>query len=219
MHTTRKSVFGFIAKVAAATLIAFSFAAGSAYAQQKAKRKFGPGQNAAPVGVRPPAQRAVPRPQPPKRDIIATHGKWIVQCDPKKPAKAGAKESKRACAIIQTVVHEKNKAIGLTLVLARGKQGKDIATIVNIFAPIGVYLPTGIALEVDGAAAGRVPFTRCTPQSCLAFAQFRKETLAKMKKGSKGKFLIYEAPGIGIPLNLDLTGFTAAIKDLDKVQQ
>jgi len=207
-----------------AALVAGSFITAmgldTAQAQQKQKRKFGPGQNALPKGVRPPAQRAVrPRQQKkPPAEIIAKHGKWVIQCDPKKPVVAGKAPAKRACAMIQTALHEKNKQIGLTLILARGKQGKDVATMMRIMAPISVYLPTGVALEIDGSAAGRVPFTRCLPQTCMAFAQVRKETLAKMKKGSKGKFLIYEAPGIGIPLNLDLTGFTAALETLDKTQ-
>ena len=121
--------------------------------------------------------------------------------------------------MVQTAFHEKNKQIGVTLIFARLKQGKEDVTMMRIMAPISVYLPTGIALEVDGSAAGRVPFTRCLPQTCMAFAQVRKETLAKMKKGSKGKFLIYEAPGIGIPINLDLTGFTAALDSLDKTSK
>ncbi len=216
-------------------MVAGSFAVGTmvtgvvtttqAQAQQKVKRKFGPGQNALPKGVRPqvrgPAQarQAQRRPQPTPAEVMSKHGKWIVQCDAKKPTVAGAPAKKRDCGVIQIVVNKKNKRIGVTLILARVTQGKETATMMRILAPIGVYLPTGVALEVDGAAAGRVPFSRCDPRNCVAFAQMRKETLAKMKKGSKGKFLIYEAPGIGIPLDLDLSGFTAALKALDKVQK
>ena len=208
-----------------ALLVAGSFFAGpasitgadSAQAQEKQKRKFGPGQNAVPKGVRPQTRRQLPRrqPQQPTAEIISKHGKWVIQCDKQK---SGAK-GKRACALIQTALNKDNKKVGLTLILARSKQGKEVATMMRIMAPISVYLPTGVALEVDGAAAGRVPFTRCLPQTCMAFAQVRKETLAKMKKGSKGKFLIYEAPGIGIPLDLDLSGFTAALAALDKTQE
>ena len=191
----------------------------TAQAQEKQKRKFGPGQNSAPKGVRRQIQRqrqpGPKQPQRPVSKIVSKHGKWVIQCDVKK---AGAK-GKPACALIQTAVNKKNPKIGLTLILARGKQGKDVATMMRIMAPISVYLPTGVALEVDGAAAGRVPFTRCLPQTCMAFAQVRKETLTKMKKGKKGKFLIYEAPGIGIPLDLDLKGFSAALKALDKTQE
>lgn len=219
MKKTSGSVFKkttrlFIAIVVAASFVATS-AQSDAQTQSAAKRKFGPGQNALPQGVRPQAPQAK-RPKPIPNVIVSKHGKWIVQCDGKKPVKAGAKPRKRECGLIQAALHEKDKRIGLTFILARVKQGDKISTMMRILAPIGVYLPTGVALEIDGKAAGRVPFSRCTPRNCVAFAQVRKETMAKMKKGSKGKFLIYEAPGIGIPLKLDLSGFSAALKSLDK---
>lgn len=189
-------------------------------AQPAAKRKFGPGQNALPRGPRPirrgPAQQR--QPQKPVADVVAKEGKWIVQCDKPLPGAAAAKKP-RTCGMLQTVVHKTNKRLGLTMVLTQVKKGKETGTMMRILAPIGVYLPTGVALEVDGSAAGRVPFSRCDPRFCVAFAQVRKETLAKMKKGKKGKFLIYEAPGVGIPLDLDLGGFSAALKALNKAQK
>jgi len=232
----RNKAGGIFVATLATMFVAVSFVAGTAVnpqsanaqqttqkaGQKKVKRQFGPGQNALPKGVRQPARRQLQQarqPQQPGADIISKHGKWVVQCDKAVPAANGAPAKKRACAMVQTAHHEKNKQIGLTLIFARLKQDKKTVTMMRIMAPISVYLPTGVALEVDGSAAGRVPFTRCLPQTCMAFAQVRKETLTKMKKGSKGKFLIYEAPGIGIPINLDLTGFTAALESLDKTAQ
>ncbi len=79
-----------------------------------------------------------------------------------------------------------------------------------------MFLPTGIALEIDGEAVGRVPFTRCLPQTCMAFAEASPPTLAKMKKGNNAKFIIYEAPGLGIDMAVSLKGFTAALDELAK---
>jgi len=184
------------------------------------KRQFGPGQNV-PRGVRPQAPIAGQpgQAQAPAGEIIAREGKWIVQCDKPAPGADGKAKTARTCGMLQTVIHKTNKRLGLTLIFAKVKQGKQTATMMRILAPVGVYLPTGIALEVDGAAAGRVPFSRCDPRFCIAFAQVRKETLAKMRKGKKGKFLIYEGPGIGIPLDLDLTGFSAGMKALENAQK
>ena len=44
-------------------------------------------------------------------------------------------------------------------------------------APIGVFLPTGVGLEIDGVAVSRVPFSNCLPQICLARAEASPETL------------------------------------------
>ena len=81
----------------------------------------------------------------------------------------------------------------------------------RVIAPIGVFLPTGVALEIDGNAVGRVPFTRCMPQVCMAFAEASPDTLEKMQEGQgSANFIIYEAPGIGLPMKLSLEGFSSA---------
>ena len=84
----------------------------------------------------------------------------------------------------------------------------------RVLVPIGVYLPTGVALEIDGAAVGRAPFVRCRPQICEAFAEVSPESLAKMKKGTAANFIVYEAPGLGIPMKISLEGFSAALDNL-----
>ena len=81
----------------------------------------------------------------------------------------------------------------------------------------GVYLPTGVALEVDGGAVGRIPFMRCLPQICMAFGEAGNQTLDKFKKGTAANFIIYEAPGIGMPIKISLNGFAAAFTALGKL--
>jgi invasion protein IalB len=96
-------------------------------------------------------------------------------------------------------------------------QGDKTGFNMRVIAPIGVFLPTGVALEIDGEAVGRVPFTRCMPQVCMAFAEASPETIAKMKKGKEANFIIYEAPGMGLPMKLSLEGFSASLAELEKI--
>ena len=49
------------------------------------------------------------------------------------------------------------------------------------------------------------------PQICMAFAEASADTLAKMKKGNEANFIIYEAPGLGLPMKLSLEGFSNAL--------
>ena len=119
--------------------------------------------------------------------------------------------------MVQTVRDEKRQNIGLTLVLVAGEQGGKKVTMMRVMAPIGVFLPTGVALEIDGAAVGRVPFTRCLPQVCIAFAEATPPTLEKLKKGGKANFIIYEAPGVGIRLPITLGGFSKGLAELAKL--
>jgi len=117
--------------------------------------------------------------------------------------------------MVQVARNEKNPKVALSLVIVKSKQGDKDVVMMRVLVPIGVYLPTGVALEVDGAAVGRVPFTRCRPQICEALAEASPETLAKMKKGTAANFIVYEAPGLGIPLKISLEGFSAGMESLN----
>jgi invasion protein IalB len=155
-------------------------------------------------------------PQLPAPQIVATHGDWKIQCETPPPNAQGAASPKQ-CGMVQTAKSDKNPKVGLTLVLVKGQQNGKAVTMMRVMAPIGVYLPTGVALEVDGGAVGRVPFTRCLPQVCIAFAEASSDTLDKMKKGSAANFIIYEAPGLGLPMKISLNGFSAAYGALDNL--
>jgi invasion protein IalB len=148
-----------------------------------------------------------PAAAPPASQTVATHGAWQIQC-------AADKDGKKACGMVQVTHNEKNPKVGLSLVIVRTKQGDKDVVMMRVMAPIGVYLPTGVALEVDGAAVGRVPFTRCRPQICEALAEASPETLGKMKKGTAANFIVYEAPGLGVPMKISLEGFSAGLDSL-----
>ncbi|WP_137390082.1 invasion associated locus B family protein [Rhodoligotrophos defluvii] len=226
-----------------ATGLALLAAAVPAGAQQAPQTpQFGPragGAQAQATQPGQPAQQAGPKPQ-----LVAKHGEWEIQCGDfanpaaahggadnaeKKPAQTassgksdaagsttGAAQVIRQCGMIQVARSTEQQNVGMTLVLVRQPQGDNMITMMRILVPIGVYLPTGVALEIDGNAVGRVPFTQCIPQLCMAFAEATPETLEKLKKGSKANFIIYAAPGMGIGLDISLKGFTAALAELEK---
>jgi len=179
----------------------------SAQESQQAPAQFGPRAN------KQQQQQQGQQGQPaPKVDLIAENGKWKVQCETP-PAPEGQKPV-RQCGMVQSTQSEKNPKATLTLVLVKTDTAEKSIINMRVIAPIGVFLPTGVALEIDGEAVGRVPFTRCMPQVCMAFAEASPETLAKLKKGKEANFIIYEAPGIGLPMKLSLSGFTASLDAL-----
>ena len=45
----------------------------------------------------------------------------------------------------------------------------------------------------------------------MAFAEASPDTVAKLKKGKEANFIIYEAPGIGMPMKLSLDGFSTSL--------
>ncbi|WP_421696342.1 invasion associated locus B family protein [Aestuariivirga sp.] len=177
---------------------------------QQQQPQFGP---RAKQGNQPQGQPAQGGPAP-KIDLVAENGKWKVQCE-SAPAAEG-QPAARQCGMIQATQSEKNPKASLTLVMVKQVQGDKSMINMRVIAPIGVFLPTGVALEIDGAAVGRVPFTRCMPQVCMAFAEATPDTLAKLKKGKEANFIIYEAPGVGLPMKLSLEGFSASLAALEK---
>lgn len=175
--------------------------------QQQQKQQFGPRAG------KPQQGQAAQGQQPaPKVDVIAENGKWKVSCET--PPAAEGQKVQRQCGMVQVATSEKNPKVGLTLVLVKTVQGDKTGYSMRVVAPIGVFLPTGVALEIDGEAVGRVPFTRCSPQICMAFAEASPETLGKLKKGKEANFIIYEAPGVGLPMKLSLEGFSASLAAL-----
>jgi invasion protein IalB len=183
--------------------------------QAPKKNNFGPriGAQQPPAGQ--PGQPGMPTPE-----VVATHGDWKLQCEtvPEgQPQEGGAAPGKKQCGMVQTAKNEKNPKVGLTLVMVKTRQNEKDIVMMRVMAPIGVFLPTGVALEIDGAAIGRVPFTRCLPQVCIAFAEAQPTTLEKMRKGTAANFIIYEGPGAGLPMKISLSGFSAAYDALNQM--
>jgi invasion protein IalB len=149
----------------------------------------------------------------PQTQTVSTHGKWAVQCT-ELPKEAGGK----SCGMIQNATSSKDERIALSVIVSRTKREGKVVTFMRVLAPIGVYLPTGIPMEIDGAALQtRMPFSRCLPRMCEGFGEAGADTLAKFKKGTDATFYLYDRPGNGYPMKISLEGFGAALAALDKL--
>jgi invasion protein IalB len=149
----------------------------------------------------------------PATETIATHGKWAVQCT-ELPKEQGGK----SCGMIQNAKSDKDERVAISVIVSRVTQNGKSATFMRILAPIGVYLPTGIPVEIDGTALpNRLPFNRCLPRMCEGFGEASPETLAKFKKGGVATFYLYDRPGNGYPMAISLEGFGAALAELEKL--
>ncbi len=167
--------------------------------------------------TRPPARgQRRGAPAAPKPEVLMKEGMWRVLCEKLPVAKD---KTRKTCYVSATATDPKRKGVFISLIVLKVKQGKKSGYMMNVRAPIGVYLPTGIALEIDGKAVARVPFIRCNPLFCESLAAPRPQTLKDLKKGKKAKFIVYAAPGQGLPLTFELKGFTAVMKKLDSIKQ
>ncbi len=168
------------------------------------------------LGPRKNPPQAAGQPTAPPVETISTHGKWLVQCS-EIPAQ-GDQPAQKSCGMVTGAANEKNPNIGIQLIINKIKQGDKSQTLMRAMVPLGVYLPTGVAMEIDGAALdGRMNFTRCIGRACEGFGEASEATLKKFEKGKVVTFYVYDRPGNGFPIKVPLAGFAEGIADLTKL--
>lgn len=168
------------------------------------------------LGPRKNAPQAAGAGAAPPVETVATHGKWLVQCT-EIPAQ-GEQAAQKSCGMVTVAANVKNPNIGIQLIINKVKQGDKSQTLMRAMVPLGVYLPTGIAMEIDGTALdGRMNFTRCIGRACEGFGEASEATLKKFMKGQAVTFYVYDRPGNGFPIKVPLAGFAAGIADLTKL--
>jgi invasion protein IalB len=138
--------------------------------------------------------------------VRSTHGAWSIICDT--PAGATAEQ----CAMMQNVVAEDRPEIGLSVVVLRTADNK--AEILRVLAPLGVLLPNGLGLNVDGKDIGRAYFVRCFQDGCYAEVILEQQLLDTLKAGKAATFIVFQTPEEGIGIPVDLTGFSEGFSAL-----
>lgn len=152
------------------------------------------------------ASEAAPAATGPGSVVRETHGAWQVSCR----TPPGAKEEK--CALVQSVTAEDRPNVGLTVVFYKAI-GED-KKLMRVVVPLGVLLPTGLGLKIDGLDVGNAPFLKCSKRGCVAEVVLQDDIIGKMKKGTTAMFIIFDTPEAGIGIPVALQGFGDALADL-----
>lgn len=138
--------------------------------------------------------------------VRSTHGAWNVICD----TPPGA--SSEQCVLMQNVIAEDRPELGLSVVVLKTADQK--ARILRVLAPLGVLLPNGLGLNIDGQDIGRAYFVRCFTDGCYAEVILEEGLLASMRDGTNATFIVFQTPEEGIGIPVDLSGFTAGYSAL-----
>ncbi|MDB5506072.1 MAG: invasion associated locus family protein [Devosia sp.] len=138
--------------------------------------------------------------------VKAQYGDWQMSCD----TPLGA--SFEQCAIIQNVAAENQPNVGLSVIVLRTADRE--VQLLRVLAPLGVLLPNGLGLNVDGKDMGRVQFVRCLPNGCIAEVVLDPELIQMLSTGTNAIFVVFKTPeeGIGIPVSLN--GFKDGFEQL-----
>ena len=134
--------------------------------------------------------------------VKAQYVDWQMSCD----TPPGA--SFEQCAIIQNVSAQDQPNVGLSVIVL--KTADKQARLLRVLAPLGILLPNGLGLNIDGTDMGRVAFVRCLPNGCVAEVVMDDDLIKVLSEGKNAIFVIFKTPeeGIGIPVSLN--GFKEA---------
>jgi invasion protein IalB len=135
----------------------------------------------------------------PPSQVKSRHGDWQVRCET--PA-SGPGAGKEQCAIVQSVVDEERPNVTLVVIILKAAGGKD--RILRVIAPLGVLLPNGLGLQIDGKDIGRAGFVRCLSPGCVAEVNMDDQLFSQLRDGKSATFIIFNTPeeGIGVPITL-----------------
>lgn len=138
--------------------------------------------------------------------IVGRHGDWQIRCE--RPVGAPA----RQCALVQNVAAEDRANVSLTVIflLTADRQ----ARILRVLAPLGLLLPPGLGLSIDGNEVGAAGFVRCLPEGCIAEVELEDGLLQRFQAGETATFVIFQTPEEGIGIPISLRGFTEGFEAL-----
>ena len=147
-----------------------------------------------------------PTPAPPANSaqpgtVKSNHGAWSIVCD--RPAGASSEQY----ALMQNVIADDRPEVGLSVVVLKTADRK--ARILRVLAPLGVLLPNGLGLNIDGKDIGRAYFVRCFADGCYAEVVLEDELLKSLRSGAQATFIVFQTPEEGIGIPVDLKGFAS----------
>ncbi len=148
------------------------------------------------------AQTATPQPA---TTLKATHGAWEVRCSAQNP---------EACVIAQTGNNAQSQPV-LQILLRKtpglkGPNDQPIAAVMEVIAPIGVFLPAGVAVAIDGKEIGRGVYRYCNPQACVVAEPLQDTFVNQLKGGTNAVMTVVGVNGEEAKITISLSGFTKA---------
>lgn len=186
-----------------------------------------------------PASAQTQTPKQPQLQLVekSKHGDWTIRCrdasakkdeaakDPsgksdlnsttetKTPDKASVVPPQ--CVMIQVARHPEQKNLGLSVLIVKQTVQEKPVSQLRITTPLGVFLPAGVGVEIDGAAIGRLGYEVCTPPGvCTATTFLNDDLLKKFKGGAAAKLYLKDMRGRDSIFDLSLKGFTKGYDEL-----
>ncbi len=98
--------------------------------------------------------------------------------------------------------------------IAVGRLGADQQLVMLLSAPLGIYLPAGLRVQIDNTTPQRVVVQRCNARGCHAELLLNGEFLALMKRGLKLNITFSDSALQQFGFPMSLKGFSSALNKL-----
>ncbi len=134
-------------------------------------------------------------------------GDWTVRCQ------GDTEKGNRRCVLVQSAHRNENDKKQQVMLTAVGYFSKDQRLGVLFTVPLGLFLPAGLMLKVDGHDdIKRLPYQICNRDGCRAGFPLNDRWLALFKRGLKGTVTLRTMRGKSVTIPLSLKGFTEGVK-------
>lgn len=91
------------------------------------------------------------------------------------------------------------------------REGDDAARL-QLFLPVGLYMPSGVKVTVDKGMTQKIPFTWCLTNTCIAGDAAKPELLREMEGGSNLTVEVVDTNMLSVTTSMPLNQFAAARK-------
>ncbi len=140
--------------------------------------------------------------------IAEQYRDWVLRCRKREDSDS------EACALSQRLVtNGENQQVVLRVTIIKPDRNDNRLSAVFVF-PLGLYLPAGAELRIDGAAPQPMLIERCFPRGCRATLPLSDSLVNAMRAGSKANFVVERNPDDEVELGISLMGFSAGYKAL-----
>ena len=133
---------------------------------------------------------------------------WVLRC-------GRSEQGPEVCEMQQQTTDSEGRTI-MAVAVGTVPGTSDVGLL--IILPLGILLPPGVSLQIDGGAEVPLEVERCERQGCRIERLVEPELLNRLKAGREAKvfFEAYDPEGelqrLGVPISL--LGFTAALSEI-----
>ena len=136
---------------------------------------------------------------------VATFGDWAKACET-------GENGQQECFAFQNVTTKDGSRGILHLTVIKIPQATRPIMVITV--PLGIFLPRGLSMSIDGAKPARIPVQVCSTNGCQSQFEMPEELLGSFRAGLEGTVTMFDPSGKDVKVPFSLKGFTKALGSL-----